>query len=105
RFRRCGSARRLRARRARLQRSKGVRRPPRVPHGGKRANNGYLNAKLQRRVGVPADAVCDEWHMISQPEWEDAPLEPVSDPLAPLMGKVGWGAPGYVLSTRERHTG
>ena len=76
-------------------------RPPRVLHVGNVANNGYLNAKLQRRVGVPADAVCDEWHMISQPEWEDAPLEPVSDPLAPLMGKVGWERPDWVISPRR----
>jgi glycosyltransferase involved in cell wall biosynthesis len=73
-----------------------------VLHVGNVANNGYINAKLQRRVGVEADAVCDEWHMISQPEWEDAPLEPVADPLAPLRGSVpGWERPDWVLSPRR----
>ena len=74
---------------------------PRVLHLGNVANNGYINAKLQRRVGVPADALCDEWHMISQPEWEDAPLGPVEDPLAPLMGTGGWHRPDWVLSPRR----
>jgi glycosyltransferase involved in cell wall biosynthesis len=70
-----------------------------VLHVGNVANNGYINAKLQRRVGVEADAVCDEWHMISQPEWEDAPLEPVEDPLAPLKPD-DWDRPDWVLSPR-----
>ena len=79
-------------------------RPPRILHLGNVANNGYINAKLQRRVGVAADALCDEWHMISQPEWEDAPLEPVEDPLAPLMEAAssgGWLRPDWVLSPRD----
>jgi len=76
-----------------------VSRPLRVLHVGNVANNGYINAKLQRRVGVEADALCDEWHMISQPEWEDAPLEPVEDPLAPLM-RDDWQRPDWVLSPR-----
>ena len=75
--------------------------PLRVLHVGNVANNGYLNAKLQRRVGIAADAVCDEWHMISQPEWEDAPLGPVEDPLAPLMGTSEWHRPDWVLTPRR----
>ena len=65
----------------------------RVLHSGNVANNGYLNAKLLRRAGVEADALCDEWHILSQPEWEDAPLEAVSDhqaPLPELAARVGW---------------
>src|SRR5437764_5745415 len=79
-------------------------RPPRILHLGNVANNGYINAKLQRRVGVAADALCDEWHMISQPEWEDAPLDPVDDPLDPLMepaAESGWRRPDWVLSPRR----
>jgi len=79
--------------------------PPRVLHIGNVANNGYLNAKLLRRVGVEADALCDEWHMISQPEWEDAPIEWTGgDPEAPLMEaaeRAGWRRPPWVLSPRR----
>ena len=74
-------------------------RPLRVLHVGNVANNGYLNAKLLRRAGVEADALCDEWHMISQPEWEDAPIEwNGGDPEAPLMelGRRGGLAPPRV---------
>ncbi len=77
-------------------------RPLRVLHVGNVANNGYLNAKLLRRVGVEADALCDEWHMISQPEWEDAPIDwNGGDPEAPLMeaaAAAGWHRPEWVLS-------
>jgi glycosyltransferase involved in cell wall biosynthesis len=78
---------------------------PRVLHIGNVANNGYLNAKLLRRVGVEADALCDEWHMISQPEWEDAPIEwNGGDPEAPLMvaaAEAGWQRPPWVRSPRR----
>jgi glycosyltransferase involved in cell wall biosynthesis len=74
---------------------------PRVLHLGNVANNGYINAKLQRRVGVPAEAVCDEWHILSQPEWEDAPIEGAEGAYAPLMeiaGRGGWTRPPWVHS-------
>jgi len=73
----------------------------RILHLGNVANNGYLNAKLLRRAGVEADALVDEWHILSQPEWEDAPLEPGVDPYAPLpeiAGGIGWRRPDWVLS-------
>jgi len=77
-------------------------RPPRVLHVGNVANNAYLNAKFLRRAGVEADALCDEWHMISQPEWEDAPIDwNGGDPEAPLMERAaaaGWHRPEWVLS-------
>ena len=80
-------------------------RPLRVLHVGNVANNGYLNAKFLRRAGVEADALCDEWHMISQPEWEDAPIEwNGGDPEAPLMeraAEAGWRRPDWVLSPRR----
>jgi glycosyltransferase involved in cell wall biosynthesis len=73
----------------------------RVLHLGNVANNGYLNAKLLRRAGVEAEALVDEWHILSQPEWEDAPLEPGVDPYAPLpeiAARLGWRRPDWVLS-------
>lgn len=76
---------------------------PRVLHLGNVANNGYINAKLQRRVELPAEAVCDEWHILSQPEWEDAPIEgPGPDgaygPLMALAEQAGWTRPSWVHS-------
>ena len=74
---------------------------PRVLHLGNIANNGYLNAKLQRRLDVPAEAVCDEWHILSQPEWEDAPIQGADGYYAPLMeeaAQAGWTRPPWVHS-------
>jgi glycosyltransferase involved in cell wall biosynthesis len=65
------------------------------------ANNGYINAKLQRELKVPAEAVCDEWHILSQPEWEDAPINGAEDAFAPLMepaARAGWTRPPWVHS-------
>src|SRR4051794_6546678 len=61
-------------------------RPLRVLHVGNIANNGYLNAKLMRRIGVEADALCDEWHILSQPEWEDAEIDGASHAYEWLAG-------------------
>jgi hypothetical protein len=38
----------------------------RVLHVGNIANNVYVNAKLLRRAGVEADALCDEWRIFFQ---------------------------------------
>jgi glycosyltransferase involved in cell wall biosynthesis len=68
---------------------------------GNTANNGYLNAKLLRRAGIEADVLVDEWHILSQPEWEDAPLEGSFEPYEPLFDRaleVGWRRPDWVLS-------
>jgi glycosyltransferase involved in cell wall biosynthesis len=73
----------------------------RVLHLGNTANNGYLNAKLLRRAGVEADVLVDEWHILSQPEWEDAPLEGSFEPYASLFEpalEAGWRRPDWVLS-------
>jgi glycosyltransferase involved in cell wall biosynthesis len=80
----------------------------RVLHAGNTANNAYLNAKLMRRAGVEADALCDEWHILSQPEWEDAPLEGRFEPFEQLAGpaaRVGWRRPDWVLSPAEWNPG
>jgi glycosyltransferase involved in cell wall biosynthesis len=76
---------------------------PRVLHLGNVANNGYINAKLQRRVDVPAEAVCDEWHILSQPEWEDAPIDGAGTdgaygPLMDRAARAGWTRPPWVHS-------
>ncbi|MBD0329633.1 MAG: glycosyltransferase [Thermoleophilia bacterium] len=72
----------------------------RVLHVGNVANNGYLNAKLQRRVGIEADAICDERHILSLPEWEDADLRGSFEPYpdAGAIGRAaGWERPAWVL--------
>lgn len=51
-------------------------RPLRVLHLGNIANNGYINAKIQRFAGIEADACCyDYFHAMGCPEWEDADFE------------------------------
>jgi glycosyltransferase involved in cell wall biosynthesis len=75
----------------------------RVLHVGNVANNAYLNAKLQRRAGIEADALCDEWHIFAQPEWEEADLAGGFEPqeqLAPHAAAVGWARPEWVLGLR-----
>lgn len=75
----------------------------RVLHVGNIAQNAYLNAKLLRRAGVEADALCDEWHIFCQPEWEDAELEGEFEPQEQLAGhaaKSGWEQPDWVLRLR-----
>lgn len=48
-------------------------RPLRVLHIGNIANNAYNNAKIQRKIGVEADVICQNYyHMMGTPEWEDA---------------------------------
>jgi glycosyltransferase involved in cell wall biosynthesis len=72
----------------------------RVLHIGNVANNGYNNAKLLRRVGVDAEAVCDEFHIISQPEWEEADVDAPDDHFASLeeaAERAGWRRPDWVL--------
>ena len=76
----------------------------RILHSGNVANNAYNNAKLLRRAGVEADALCDEWHIFSQPEWEDAPLDGVFDEDQSLEERAlaaGWHRPEWVLSARD----
>ena len=75
----------------------------RVLHVGNVANNAYLNAKLQRRAGIEADALCDEWHVFAQPEWDETDLAGVIEPeeqLAPHAAAVGWTRPKWVLGLR-----
>jgi glycosyltransferase involved in cell wall biosynthesis len=75
----------------------------RVLHVGNVANNAYLNAKLQRRAGIEADALCDEWHIFAQPEWEEADLRgafEAEEELASTAAAVGWTRPDWVLGLR-----
>jgi hypothetical protein len=75
----------------------------RILHSGNVANNAYNNAKLLRRAGVEADALCDERHIFSQPEWEDAPLAGSFAEVEQLEGiaaAAGWHRPDWVLSPR-----
>jgi glycosyltransferase involved in cell wall biosynthesis len=45
----------------------------RVLHIGNIANNAYINAKIQRSIGIDADVCCyDYYHVMGCPEWEDA---------------------------------
>jgi len=67
-------------------------RPLRVLHIGNIANNAYINAKIQRRLGIDADVCCyDYYHVMGCPEWEDADFTgdvgdqfAVSSPWQPL---------------------
>ena len=72
----------------------------RVLHLGNVANNGYINAKLQRRIGLEADAACDERHILCQPEWEDVDIPAPADhlePLAPSAAEAGWRRPDWCI--------
>jgi glycosyltransferase involved in cell wall biosynthesis len=76
----------------------------RVLHVGNIANNAYVNAKLLRRAGVEADALCDEWHIFAQPEWEEAELDGVfeaQEQLTAPAAAVGWTRPDWVLGLRS----
>jgi glycosyltransferase involved in cell wall biosynthesis len=75
------------------------KRPLRVLHVGNIANNAYVNAKLLRRAGVEADALCDEWRIFCQPEWEDAELGGDFDADARLRpgAAAGWTKPDWAL--------
>jgi glycosyltransferase involved in cell wall biosynthesis len=75
----------------------------RVLHVGNIANNAYVNAKLLRRAGVDADALCDEWHIFCQPEWEEADLDgafEAQEELAPRAAVAGWTRPDWALGLR-----
>ncbi len=76
----------------------------RVLHVGNTANNGYNNAKLQRRLGLEADVIFDETHAFSQPEWEDGIIEGPFEEYAPLeesSRRLGWERPDFVLPTLD----
>jgi glycosyltransferase involved in cell wall biosynthesis len=75
----------------------------RVLHLGNVANNGWNNAKLLRRIGVRADAVCDELQALAQPEWEEAVLPrgiDAMEPWADVEPLDGWQRPEWVLGPR-----
>jgi glycosyltransferase involved in cell wall biosynthesis len=74
-----------------------------VLHLGNVAQNGYNNAKLLRRLGLQAWAVCDEAQALAQPEWEDASLPAGTDAMAvwvPTATTDGWRRPDWVIAPR-----
>lgn len=80
-------------------------RPLRVLHIGNIANNAYINAKLQRRIGIEADVVCyDYYHVMGTPEWEDSEFEgDVGDDAFPDWRRVdlhGFRRPRWFVQGR-----
>ena len=70
---------------------------------GNVAQNGYNNAKLLRRLGLDAYAVCDEAQALAQPEWEDAPLPVETEAMATwsqVASVDGWKRPDWVIAPR-----
>ncbi len=61
----------------------------RILHIGNIANNAYNNAKFLRRKGVEADVLSyDYFHIMGQPEWEDAIFDSVLDEFNPKWDQV-----------------
>jgi glycosyltransferase involved in cell wall biosynthesis len=60
-------------------------RPLRVLHYGNIANNGYLNAKFLRAIGVDAHVICPKFsHIMGTPEWEELEItHPYGDDYYP----------------------
>lgn len=55
-------------------------RPLRVLHIGNIANNGFLNARIQRACGIHADCLsADYYHIMGTPEWEEAEFDAMPD--------------------------
>ena len=76
----------------------------RVLHVGNVANNGYLNAKFHRRVRIEADAICDETHILSLPEWEDPDLHGTFDPdpnPSELAHEGNWERPPWIIEPSD----
>jgi len=82
-------------------------RPLRVLHIGNIANNAYIDAKIQRRVGIDADVCCyDYFHVMGCPEWEDADFEgDVGDQFFPdwwAVDRHGFQRPEWFVQGRLR---
>jgi glycosyltransferase involved in cell wall biosynthesis len=86
-------------------------RPLRIIHIGNIANNGYINAKIQRAHGIDADVVSyDYYHVMGTPEWEDADfVGDVGDDAFPDWSRVDlrgferprWFAQGRLITCRR----
>lgn len=89
-----------------FQKKKG--RPLRVLHVGNIANNAYLNAKLQRKYGIHADVLNNDYkHIMGCPEWEDAEfVDSWGDDFDPDFNKAcktGFKKPSWFYTgTREQ---
>lgn len=70
-------------------------RPPRILHIGNIANNGFNNARVQRRYGLHADVLsADYYHVMATPEWEEADVSKrPADDFFPDWWALGLG--GY----------
>jgi len=80
----------------------------RILHLGNVAQNGYLNAKFQRRLSLEADVACDERDAIAQPEWEEARVPSRISALGgwpPGQRVDGWERPEWVLPIRTVRRG
>src|ERR1700722_12149576 len=77
-------------------------RSPRILHIGNVANNAYLNAKLQRKIGIESYVVIDQNHIMSSPEWEDCDFdEDWGDDFNPNWKKMdlkGYKRPDWVIT-------
>jgi glycosyltransferase involved in cell wall biosynthesis len=79
----------------------------RVLHIGNIANNAYINAKIQRRIGIEADVCCyDYFHVMGCPEWEDSEFEgDIRDQFFPDWWAVdlkGFQRPAWFAQGRQR---
>jgi glycosyltransferase involved in cell wall biosynthesis len=78
-----------------------------VLHIGNIANNAYINAKIQRRIGIEADVCChDYFHVMGCPEWEDSDFEgDIRDQFFPDWWAVdlkGFRRPAWFAQGRQR---
>lgn len=78
-------------------------RPPRILHIGNIANNGFNNARVQRRYGLHADVLsADYYHVMASPEWEEADVSArPSDDFFPdwwALGLNGYQRPRWFAS-------
>jgi len=78
-------------------------RPFRVLHVGNVANNAYLNARMQRDIGIEADVLSpDYYHIMGTPEWEECELTgAVTDQYRPRWYELtssDWRRPSWFVA-------
>src|ERR1700722_5649433 len=80
-------------------------RPLRVLHIGNIASNAYINAKLQRKIGVDSYLIAEtDTYVMNSPEWEDSDFEGNwEDDCNPNWAKIdlkGYKRPEWFISGR-----